>query len=174
MQLLRKTRRASGGGATAEFSVVEVEWQMLGSEDVSDQDSRAAIAVSLSAFLAEPNVWSSREANWTVVLEPADDLGVLPTEVLEVLLNRHEILISFPTFTDGRGYTQAATLRDQLGFAGELIAIGDVRRDQLDFMHQCGFTGFEISGNDSVANMLSSLDELSMPASHRLYSGAAL
>ena len=174
MQLLRKTDPSSDLSATAEFVVAELEWQVLGAEDAKPQSSGAAVAVPLSMFLSDPQDWTSRQTAWTLVIEPGDELGELANELLSVVLDRSEILISFPTFTDGRGYTHAATLRNQHGFKGDLVAVGDVRRDQLDFMHRSGFTGFEITGNDSVPDMIVSLGELSMPAPHRLYSGAAL
>jgi uncharacterized protein (DUF934 family) len=50
--------------------------------------------------------------------------------------------LNFPAFTDGRNYSNARLLRDRYGFKGELRAIGDVLRDQLFFMHRCGFDAF--------------------------------
>jgi uncharacterized protein (DUF934 family) len=50
------------------------------------------------------------------------------------------IALHFPKFTDGRAYTQAYWLRRRLGFAGELIATGDVLVDQLQQMQRCGFS----------------------------------
>ena len=41
---------------------------------------------------------------------------------------------TFPQFTDGRGYSIGALLRERYGFTGELRAIGDVLRDQLFYL----------------------------------------
>lgn len=49
------------------------------------------------------------------------------------------IELVFPKFTDGRAYSQAFLLRRRLGFAGELVATGDVLIDQLALMQRCGF-----------------------------------
>lgn len=47
--------------------------------------------------------------------------------------------LQFPTFTDGRAYSQAFLLRRRLRFAGELRATGDVLIDQLVQMQRTGF-----------------------------------
>ncbi len=54
------------------------------------------------------------------------------------------VAIDFPVFTDGRGFSYARILREQLGYKGELRAVGDVRRDQYLYMLRCGFNAFEI------------------------------
>lgn len=164
MRLLRSIDSATGH--QAEESI----WTLLGDEDQFSDLADSAIAISYTRYLAEPELWNARSAPWTVVIDPAAEL----LEIIPELLARKEILIAFPAYTDGRGYSHAATLRQHHGYKGGLIAVGDVRRDQLDFMRHSGFTAFEITGNDSVADMLASLGELEMPADHRLYSGAAL
>ena len=54
------------------------------------------------------------------------------------------ISLNFPVFSDGRSYTNARELRQKYSFKGEVRAIGDVLRDQLYYMAQCGFDTFEI------------------------------
>jgi len=173
MQLLRSKGTSNGSGESA-VVVEDSQWAVVGADDEVPAAETVPLALSLSRYLAEPRLLDGRQAAWTLVIEPADELVDLPAELLSPLLDRAEILVSFPAFTDGRGYSHAATLRQHYGYTGDLTAIGDIRRDQLDFMQQCGFTGFEITGNDSVEDMRASLDELRMPDSHRLYSGAAV
>ena len=48
--------------------------------------------------------------------------------------------LHFPTFTDGRAYTQAVLLRRRYRFQGDICATGDVLIDQLVHMHRSGFT----------------------------------
>jgi phosphoadenosine phosphosulfate reductase len=54
------------------------------------------------------------------------------------------IKISFPKFTDGRGYSMGWLLRTRYGYRGELRAVGDVLFDEMQFMTRCGFDAFEI------------------------------
>ena len=82
-----------------------------------------------------------------VWLAPADDPGVLAADVARLPV----IAIEFPQFTDGRGYSHARLLRERFGFVGEIRAIGDVGRDQLHYLAQCGFDAFEIpDGRDAL------------------------
>jgi uncharacterized protein (DUF934 family) len=54
------------------------------------------------------------------------------------------IALVFPTFKDGRAYSQARQLRENYGFRGELRATGDVLRDQFLFLLRAGFDAFEV------------------------------
>ena len=65
-------------------------------------------------------------------------------EALQSFLGRLSLIVlPFPGFTDGRAYSIGRQLRD-LGFAGELRAVGNVLPDQLQFMLQVGFDAFEV------------------------------
>ena len=57
------------------------------------------------------------------------------------------IILEFPIFADGRAYSQASALRQQLGYDGELRATGNVLIDQYSFMLQCGFDSFQVPGD---------------------------
>jgi uncharacterized protein (DUF934 family) len=72
------------------------------------------------------------------------------------------IAIDFPSFRDGRGYSQAYLLRSRMGWCGELRAVGDVLRDQLSHMRQCGFDAFALRAGKSVEDALKGLAGLSV------------
>jgi uncharacterized protein (DUF934 family) len=73
-----------------------------------------------------------------VSINPSDDIQAL-TDCLETL---ELIVINFPSYTDGRGYSHARILRTQMGYTGEIRAIGDIRPDQLLFMIRAGINTF--------------------------------
>ena len=50
------------------------------------------------------------------------------------------ILVRFPIFSDGRGFTLGRRLRTELDFTGKLIAGGHIIPDQADFLRRCGFS----------------------------------
>ena len=54
------------------------------------------------------------------------------------------VALVFPSFRDGRAYSQARLLRERYGFKGELRATGQVLRDQFVFMLRAGFDAFEV------------------------------
>lgn len=70
------------------------------------------------------------------------------------------IAIDFPTFSDGRGFSYARELREQLGYQAELRAIGGFIRDQLFYLSRCGFDAFALEGDD-LQEALQSLNDFS-------------
>lgn len=72
------------------------------------------------------------------------------------------IVLDFPSFRDGRAYSQAYLLRTRLGWSGELRAIGDVLRDQLSHMRQCGFDSFAVRADKCADDALKGLAGMSV------------
>lgn len=93
-----------------------------------------------------------------LLLGPDDDVESLQTLLPDVAM----IAIEFPSFRDGRGYSQAYLLRQRLGWQGELRAVGDVLRDQLSHMRQCGFDSFAVRADKSVDDALKGLAGMSV------------
>ena len=61
------------------------------------------------------------------------------------------VALVFPSFRDGRAYSQARQLRENHGFRGELRATGQILRDQFVFMLRAGFDAFEVSKDADAA-----------------------
>jgi uncharacterized protein (DUF934 family) len=58
-------------------------------------------------------------------------------------LGNHRVIgIDFPKWRDGRGYSSARILRE-MGFQGDIRAIGDLTVDQLVFLKRSGFSSLE-------------------------------
>lgn len=53
------------------------------------------------------------------------------------------IRVAFPAFNDGRAFTIGRRLRE-LGFTGQLLALGPVIADQYAMLRRVGFDGAEI------------------------------
>jgi uncharacterized protein (DUF934 family) len=103
-------------------------------------------AVSLDAFLDQPEAVSVR-------IEGGDDV-----RRLESALDRLKLVeVDFPRFRDGRGYSSARILRE-MGYRGELKAVGDVLVDQLLFMRRCGFDSFAPDAAIDTATALRALN----------------
>jgi uncharacterized protein (DUF934 family) len=60
------------------------------------------------------------------------------------------IELHFPSFTDGRAFSQALMLRRRCGFQGEIRATGDVLVDQLQQMQRCGFSSAVLRADQSL------------------------
>ncbi|QRY81192.1 DUF934 domain-containing protein [Pseudomonas sp. PDNC002] len=121
------------------------------SELAREQISQDATALSGSRA-------SSHLQGHGVLLGPDDDPQRLGQWLDEIPL----IAIDFPSFRDGRGYSLAYLLRSRLGWRGELRAVGDVLRDQLAHLRQCGFDAFAVREDKSVEDALKGLAGLSV------------
>ena len=107
-------------------------------------------------FAEDP--WTGREIVIVTDWQERRDAGSLPSplglqiepgfdvEAAHLDLSGVELIeVSFPKFTDGRGYSMGWLLRQRLGYRGELRAVGDVLFDQMQLMVRCGFDAFEIA-----------------------------
>jgi uncharacterized protein (DUF934 family) len=90
-------------------------------------------------------------------LEPQDD----PATVAARLPKVSWVEINFPKFGDGRGFSIARLLRERYGYKGELRAVGQVARDHLHYMEQCGFDAFLLRDGEDVAEALAAFDDFS-------------
>lgn len=70
------------------------------------------------------------------------------------------IAIIFPSFYEGRGYSQASKIR-QSGYKGELRAIG-AYRDNLTMLERCGFNAFDLAEGEDESQALMAFDELEL------------
>jgi uncharacterized protein (DUF934 family) len=80
----------------------------------------------------------------------ADDISTLPV-----------VAVNFPQFADGRGYSIGRLLRERYRYSGELRAIGDVLRDQIFYLHRCGFNAFEVRADKSIEDALTAFQDFS-------------
>lgn len=83
--------------------------------------------------------------------------------VLAELLARPLLALNFPSFADGRAYSQATLLRRRHRYAGELRATGQaVVRDQLQLMRSCGFDTFLLRADQDAVTCLASFHDMSI------------
>lgn len=112
--------------------------------------------------------WLQRQDEATLKGErfSLDGICLAPDDEVETIRAYLPILpliaIEFPSFRDGRGYSQAYLLRSRLGWQGELRAVGDVLRDQLSHMRQCGFDAFAVREDKSTGDALKGLAGMSV------------
>jgi uncharacterized protein (DUF934 family) len=100
---------------------------------------QGCVLVSAARFLEDPEALLKRGkvgVTWPNSRD-VDDLVPYLDRVAAVAL-------VFPTFRDGRAYSQARLLRERYGYRGELRATGQVLRDQFVFMLRAGFDAFDV------------------------------
>jgi uncharacterized protein (DUF934 family) len=138
-------------------AIVEDHWTLLrDATSLAGVPGETAVIVPLALWKSQHEALAARK-DVGVWLKPDDDPDALAADIDSLPL----IAIDFPRFVDGRGYSGARLLRDKYHFGGELRAIGDVLRDQLYYLRQCGFNAFAVRADRNVADALAGLDDFS-------------
>ena len=99
-----------------------------------------AVLISAARFLEDPETLSRRSGKTGVIWPNNRDLD----DLVPYLDRLAAVALVFPSFRDGRAYSQARLLRERHGYDGELRATGQVLRDQFVFMLRAGFDTFEV------------------------------
>lgn len=98
------------------------------------------VLVSATRFLADPSAILSHSGKVGVILPNNRDVDDLVPHLGKLAV----VALVFPTFKDGRAYSQARLLRERHSYKGELRATGQVLRDQFVFMLRAGFDAFDV------------------------------
>ena len=97
------------------------------------------VLVSATRFLEDPEALLKRGKVGVIWPNSRDVDDLVP------YLDRvAAVALVFPTFRDGRAYSQARLLRERYHYRGELRATGQVLRDQFVFMLRAGFDAFDV------------------------------
>ena len=106
--------------------------------DDAELPEAAAVLVSAARFLENPEDLLANTAKLGVIWPNNRDLD----DLVPFLDRLAMVALVFPTFRDGRAYSQARLLRERHRYDGELRATGLVLRDQFVFMLRAGFDAF--------------------------------
>lgn len=111
---------------------------------------------------------------WELFAQQQDELLTVDAELavaipnsldvaeLEPLLDRLAVIaVDFPSFADGRAFSQARLLR-RAGYKGQIRAGGDVTWDRLRFMHRCGIDAMDIAEDRFSPEMVAAFSEISV------------
>jgi len=138
-------------------AIIDDRWTLLReASSVADVPRAQAAIVPLALWLQGREALRAR-ADIGVWLKPSDDPEVIAGDCPALPL----VAVDFPQFSDGRGYSLARLLRERHGFAGELRAIGDVLRDQIYYLAQCGFNAFAVRADRDIEDALRGFSDFS-------------
>ncbi len=118
--------------------IVADDWLHLG--EVPQGTTPEAVIVPLAELRKDPATWQAFSGRLGLRVAPADRVEDFAAELPRVML----VAVEFPNPGDGRGYTIGRLLRERYKFAGELRAVGHVKRDQIFIMARSGFDSFEV------------------------------
>jgi uncharacterized protein (DUF934 family) len=115
--------------------------------DDAEIPADGAVLISAARFLENAEALSRRVGRTGVIWPNNRDVD----DLVPYLDRLAAVALVFPSFRDGRAYSQARLLRERYGFEGELRATGQVLRDQFVFMLRAGFDAFEVKKDSDAA-----------------------
>jgi len=135
--------------------IVSDDWQLIRDVNFSDLPKSGKIIVPLALWLEFKAQLILRQ-NCGVWLAAGEEVS----QISEDLTYLDLIALDFPQFSDGRHYSSAAILRQVYAFKGEIRAIGDVLKDQLQAMSRVGFNSFMVRSDKDLNDALQGLNSL--------------
>jgi len=109
-------------------------------EDGAELPASGNVIVPAERFLADADRFKAHDGAVGVIWPNSRNIAELAPYLDRVAL----VALVFPTYKDGRGYSQARLLRERYGYRGELRATGQVLRDQFLFLLRAGFDSFDV------------------------------
>jgi uncharacterized protein (DUF934 family) len=108
--------------------------------DSAELPGDGAVLVTATRLLEDPEALLTRSGKVGVIWPNNRDVD----DLVPFLDRLAVVALVFPTFRDGRAYSQARLLRERHGYDGELRATGQVLRDQFVFMLRAGFDALQV------------------------------
>lgn len=118
--------------------------------DAADIAAGSDVILPIEEWLERTSVWRDHAGRVAVLLEPGDD----PERLAATLPDLTMVVVDFPAFTDGRGFSIARLLRSRYSFAGAVRASGQIIADQVLMLRRCGFTEFNLPDDHAAGTAL--------------------
>jgi uncharacterized protein (DUF934 family) len=133
--------------------LIDNTWSFVA--DDAEIGNSGDITVSLSRWEQQKSALQAHKGKVGIRLTSTDD-----TNLLADIKDRELVELDFPVFTDGRLFSHARLLRD-LGYQGEIRAVGNYLADQVFYLNRVGVNAFQTKA-DLVPLVLKSLDDFSV------------
>ena len=135
--------------------IIEDPWQLLEvDEDFSDGD----FIIPFVRWKNERNALKGRNGKLGISINGDDDLD----QLVEDLDHFAVIALEFPKYTNGRCFSYARLLRERYNYQGELRAMGNILRDQMELLARCGINAFVLGENENLTEALNSFNDISV------------
>lgn len=95
-----------------------------------------------------------------------------PATLLDDVRHFALVVVEIPNAADGRFFSIAARLREQMRYRGELRVTGDVAPDQLSFMQRCGIDAFELGDGVDIERFMRRYERFYQPSGAMAVNGA--
>jgi uncharacterized protein (DUF934 family) len=115
-----------------------------------------AAIVSLARFQKDREMLLARNTPLGIILKSAES----PEGIGEGLNRLSLVVLEFPVFRDGRGFSWARMLRERLKFSGEIRATGHFLYDQLVPLHRVGVDAFDVPQSITLEQFQRAMGEM--------------
>jgi uncharacterized protein (DUF934 family) len=136
--------------------VVENSWRHLATEE--EVPETGSVSVDLARWLIEKSQLIARQAPVAIRLVASDDVSLLQDDLDDIPM----VVLDMVSYVDGRSYTHAYWLRERYAYRGDIRIIGEVYRDQLNFLERVGVTQFELAADQDLQDALQGFGEFSV------------
>lgn len=126
-------------------------------DDATLPDGRAVI-VSVEKWQADRSTLIAHNGLVGVKLANDQSPDVIKNDLKYLAL----IAVEFPSFSDGRAFSQARALREQYGYEGEIRATGHVIRDQYLFLQRCGVNAIDVADPEALRQWNVAMEEFTL------------
>ena len=133
-------------------AIINDEWKFIDDDYEGNFD---AVILSLARWREIRDNDARITKKIGVVLQPEDEVEIIVSDLNRINL----IALAFGSFHEGRGYSQAAQLRYEYHFGGEIRALG-AHRDNLPLMERCGINAYQLAAGENINDALLSFDEI--------------
>lgn len=124
-----------------------------------------AVMIPLSRLLEQAEALRSRNVPLAVIVHATQDGNAKQGEDVRTLAPYLDMVscvaLEFPVYRNGRGFSSARILREEMGFTGDIRAVGEVLYDQWAFMQRCGINVFEVAEGVTLEQFDAAIGELS-------------
>lgn len=136
--------------------VVEDSWHHLAEEAEPASGEKALIP--LAVWQEHRERLLEANGNYGLVLQPGDEVDAIVAD-----LDRLDVVVvTFPAFSDGRGFSQARLLRERHGFKGEIRASGHIIQDQYLYLDRSGVDTIEVADEKAAKGWIEAIEEISI------------
>lgn len=130
-------------------------WQYL---EEGQDCPKGDIVIDLTYWLENKAALSNHQGKLGLSVVGNEDIEAFSAD----LTNFELIVITIPTFSDGRGYSLARLIRDNFNFTHEIRATGEILPDQMFYLSRVGFDSFEIEDTNLVKLAIEKLSEFTV------------
>ena len=149
------TRLVAGGRERADT------WEHLTGDAVP---SGGDFTVDIARWLGQRDELLAHVARTGAALGVRLAIDTDPATLLDDVRHFALVVVEIPNAADGRFFSIAARLREQLRYRGELRVTGDVAPDQLSFMQRCGIDAFELGDDVDLERFMRRYERFYQPS----------